>query len=58
MNQIIIEMFPQTKDAVLIDKWFGSKINNDPLMAMLIKGKENDLLKEAKRLEEESKNKK
>lgn len=51
MNEIIIEMFPKTKDAVLIDKWFGNKINNDPLTRLLIKGKEVDLLREAEKLE-------
>lgn len=53
MNQVIIDGFPQTKDAVLIDKWFGSKLS-DPLFALLLKGKEQDLLCEATRLEKES----
>jgi len=53
MNELIIEMFPKTKDAVLIQKWFGSKIDNDPLTRMLIKGKEDELLEEANRMEEE-----
>lgn len=50
MNQIIIESFPQTKDAVIVEKWFGNKLN-DPLMGLLLKGKEDELLEEALRLE-------
>ena len=53
MHQVIIDAFPKTKDAVLIDKWFGNKLC-DPLFALLLKGKEKDLLVEALRLEKES----
>ena len=53
MNELIIEMFPKTKDAVLVDKWFGSKIDNDPLTKMLVRGKEKELLDEALRLEKD-----
>jgi len=53
VNKIIIEMFPSTKDAVLIQKWFGDKIEDDPLTRMLIKGKESELLTEAEKLEKE-----
>lgn len=53
MNKLIIDMYPVTKDAVLVQKWFGEKISNEPLVGMLLKGKEADLLKEAKRLEVE-----
>ena len=56
MNKIIIEMYPTTKDAVLVQKWFGEKITNEPLIGMLLRGKETDLLEEAKRLEEEQHN--
>jgi hypothetical protein len=51
MNEIIIEMYPKTKDAVLIQKWFGERIANEPLFRILLKGKENEILEEAKRLE-------
>lgn len=51
MNKIIIEMYPVTKDAVLVQKWFGEKISNEPLIGMLLKGKESELLQEAKELE-------
>ena len=54
MNKLIIEMFPSTQDAVLIEKWFGSEIDGNPLTRTLIKGKEKELLDEAKKLEEES----
>jgi hypothetical protein len=57
MNQIIINAFPKTAEAVIVDKWFGSKLN-DPLYALLIKGKEAEILSEATRLEEEAKAKK
>lgn len=57
MNEIIIAMFPKTKDAVLVDKWFGREIDK-PIFKMLIKGKEKELIAEAIRLEQESKNKK
>lgn len=57
MNQIIIEMFPKTKDAVLVDKWFGREIDK-PIFKMLIEGKEKKLIEEALRLESESKNNK
>lgn len=51
MNKIIIAMYPATKDAVLVQKWFGEKISNEPLIGMLLKGKETELLEEARRLE-------
>lgn len=57
MNEIIINAFPNTKDAVLVDKHFGRKID-DPIFALLLKGKEDDLLEEAKRLDREEKEKK
>lgn len=56
MNAIIIEMFPVTKEAVLVDKWFGREIDK-PIFKMLVKGKEKELVAEAIRLELESKNK-
>ena len=56
MNEIIIEMFPVTKEAVLVDKWFGREIDK-PIFKMLIKGKEKELAEEANRLEVESKKK-
>jgi len=50
MNKIIIELFPVTKEAVLVDNYFGHKLK-DPLYKVLIKGKEKELLEEAKSLE-------
>jgi len=50
MNEIIIEMFPVTKEAVLVDKHFGREIDK-PIFKMLIKGKEKELLEESIRLE-------
>ncbi len=50
MNEIIVEMFPKTKDAVLIDKWFGDRLN-DPIFKMLLQGKESELLAEAQKSE-------
>jgi hypothetical protein len=55
MNTLIIEMYPATKDAVLVQKWFGEKISSEPLIGMLLKGKEAELLAEAQKLEEEEK---
>jgi hypothetical protein len=51
MNQIIIDMYPATKDAVLIQKHFGERIANEPLFAILLKGKEDEILEAAQRLE-------
>jgi hypothetical protein len=56
MNKTVIEMYPKTKDAVVVDKWFGSKLD-DPIFAMLLEGKEEKLLQEAIKLEEEEKKK-
>src|SRR3990167_1215090 len=53
MNEIIVEMFPKTKDAVLVDKWFGREIDK-PIFKMLIKGKEAELIAESKKMEEQS----
>lgn len=57
MNEVIVEMFPVTKEAVLVDKWFGREIDK-PIFKMLIKGKEKELIEEAQRLENESNKKK
>ena len=56
MNEIIIDMFPVTKEAVLVDKWFGREIDK-PIFKMLISGKEKELFIEAQKLEENSKKK-
>jgi hypothetical protein len=53
MNKIIIELFPKTKDAVLIEKWFGAEIDN-PKFQLLLKGKEKEVIAEAEKLEKES----
>jgi len=58
MNQLIIDSFPKTKDAVLIEKWFGKEFSQNNLIGLLVKGKEKQLIAEATRLEEEAKNKK
>ena len=65
MNKIIAEMYPKTKDALLVDKWFGSittefshwafNTRNSTFVKVLLKGKEEDLLKAAQELEAESK---
>lgn len=52
MNKLIVEMFPKTKDAVLIEKHFGTKLD-DPIFKMLLKGKEKELLQEAQKMEED-----
>ena len=57
MNEIIVEMLPKTKDAVLVDKWFGREIDK-PIFKMLIKGKEAELIAESKKMEEQSNEKK
>jgi len=56
MNEIIVEMFPKTKDAILVEKWFGTEINK-PIFQLLLKGKEKEVIAEAERLEKESKSK-
>lgn len=52
MNETIIELFPKTAEAVLVDKWFGKEIDK-PIFKLLIDGKQKELIAEAKRLEEE-----
>ena len=54
MNPSIVEMFPSTKDALLIEKWFGDDLES-PLMEILIKGKERELLAAAIILEKQEK---
>lgn len=53
MNKIIVDLYPVTKDAVLVSKYFGNKLD-DPIFVLLLKGKEKELLEEANRLEQES----
>ena len=53
MNKNIIEMYPKTEEAVLVQKWFGSTIEHNDLMPVLIKGKEAEVLKQAQKLEAE-----
>jgi len=57
MNKFIEENVKLTKDAVLVDKYFGSNLNSTALQ-LLFKTKINLLIKEAKRLDKESKEKK
>ena len=52
MNPSIVEMFPSTKDALLIEKWFGDDLES-PLTKILIKGKERELLAAAIILEKQ-----
>lgn len=51
MNQLIVTSFPSTADAVLVDKYFGKEIANQPLAFLIIKGNEADLLAKAKELD-------
>lgn len=51
LPKVIIEHFPNTKDAVLVNKWFGQELENNKLMGMLLKDKEDSIIKEAQKLE-------
>lgn len=52
MDSLIVELYPQTKDAILVNKYFGKEIT--ALTAVLLKGKESELLETAKKMEEEN----
>lgn len=56
LSKIIVEYFPKTSEAVLVDKWFGKEIESNRLSAMLLKGKEKDIIAEAKKMEAEEEN--
>ena len=53
MNKFIEENVKLTKDAILINKYFGSDLNSK-VVQLLFKNKIDVLIKEAKRLEKES----
>ena len=53
VNKHILEMYPKTKDAVLVDHYFGEEIED--LEAVMLKGKETDLFDRAKLKEAEEK---
>lgn len=68
MNKIIAGMYPKTKDAMLVEKWFGdmlytpwlentraAKVAQAYYTQIILKGKEEDLLKAAQELEAEEK---
>ena len=57
MNIIIAELFTTTKDALLVQKHFGTCFNN-PLLGILLKDKTKEILSEAKHLEKEEKEEK
>ena len=50
MKQAIVNLFEKSKDAALIEKHFGSRINNI-FDEILLNGKQEQLLKAAKELE-------
>lgn len=53
MNKTIIEVFPVTGDAALIDKHFGKEIDHSPLLAALLKANKEEILLAAKNIEKE-----
>lgn len=54
MNKLIIENYDRTEDAVLVQKHFGSVLDeNNPLTAILVRSHALEILEEAKRLEAE-----
>ncbi len=58
MNKVIAEMYETTKDAVLVDKYFGNEICQNFSGKMLLSDHKEAYLVEAKRREEEAKLKK
>lgn len=53
INVYIQRLFPKTKDAVLISKWFGSDIFSH-VTEVLCQGREKELLEKANELEKEA----
>lgn len=58
MNKVIAEMYETTKDAVLVDKYFGNEVCQNFSGKMLLSDHKEEYLVEAKRREEEAKLKK
>lgn len=58
MNKTIAKLFEKTADAILVEKYLGSFIQPDPVDYIALNGKQEELLKEAKQLEKEAKEKK
>jgi len=52
MRKWIVDHFPKSEDAVLIEKHFESKLSH-PFFEVLAEGKEEQLLAVAKQLEED-----
>lgn len=62
MKQWIIEHFPKTADALVVDKHFGSALDetsaNGRLHALALVGKEKEILTSAQEMEENEQKKK
>ncbi len=61
LHPVIVDSFPNTKDAVLVQKWFGAEFDCSRLgrlIGIFLAGKEDDVLNEAKRLEKEEEERK
>jgi len=56
IEKLIIELYPKTKDAVLVDRYFSGG-NPGNFQDFLLKKFKDELLKEAKELEEKKENK-
>lgn len=54
LDKWIKEHYPRTKDALLVDKWFGENIEHR-ITQFFLKGREQELLDFARQLEEEEK---
>lgn len=57
MNNVIAKLFDQTSDAVLVEKYLGNNIPDTAVEFIRLDGKQDELIAEAKRLEEEKKRK-
>ena len=55
MNKDVEKLFPKTKEANVVQKWFGVQIGTYTLLGVLAKGKEKEILAAANELEEAEK---
>jgi hypothetical protein len=58
MDKQIIQLFPKTEDAVIVDKHLGARFSNNPLLIIMLKGKEDEVLQLAWEMETEEQAKK
>jgi len=55
MHKAIVNMYPKTEDAILVERWIGNEFSSHILFPILVIGKEKEILAYCKEKEEESK---